>query len=360
MSSRNMPKISVLVPIYNVEAYLRECLTSLRDQTFESFEAICINDGSTDSSREIIQEFLNTDDRFSVIDKPNSGYGASMNQGLDVAQGEYIGILESDDFFEHDALEKLYNAAHESKADVAKADFNLYWSKPSSRFERFNWVRKGEDGVSSPQKSVQVFYRKPSIWSAIYKRGFLSRNNIRFLETPGASYQDAGFNFKVWACAHTIVLIDDTVLAYRQDNESSSVNSPGKVYCVCDEYEEMFSFIENKPTKDALIPILIKMQYDSYMWNYDRLVEPLQREFVIRMSDEFKKEDENKFTDYSLFEPWKKVDRQAIIEDPIAFHDRRIAEQQGQQHSKLDAAKRLYRDGGLTLVAQTALKKLFK
>ena len=314
------------MPIYNVDQYLKECLDSLISQTFTNFEVICINDGSTDNSRQIIQEYIDIDKRFKVIDKPNSGYGASMNQGLKAATGEYIAILESDDFFQPTALQDLYFAASTNNADVAKADFCLYWSIPTKRSERFNWVRDGEAGVTTPLKSVQVFYRKPSIWSAIYNRAFLEENQISFLETPGASYQDAGFNFKVWASAETIVLLDEVVLSYRQDNESSSVNSPGKVYCVCDEYQEMVRFLNNKPNKD-----------------------------IKKMSADFGKEDALGITNYKLFEPWKKADRKAIIADPIKYHENRHLEAES---NKLKTAKRLYRNGGLSLVAKTAFNKL--
>lgn len=92
------PEISALVPICNVERYLAECLDSLRAQTFSNFEVLCINDGSTDGSRDIIQRYLDLDERFRVIDKPNSGYGASMNIGLDNAQGTYIAILDFQGF----------------------------------------------------------------------------------------------------------------------------------------------------------------------------------------------------------------------------------------------------------------------
>lgn len=99
------------VPICNVERYLEECLDSLAAQSFTDFEVLCINDGSTDGSRAIIQSYMDADERFRVIDKPNSGYGASMNMGLANAIGEYIAILESDDFFEPNALELLVDAA---------------------------------------------------------------------------------------------------------------------------------------------------------------------------------------------------------------------------------------------------------
>lgn len=194
-----MPAISLLIPIYNVEKYLRECLDSVLAQSFTNFEAICINDGSTDSSRAIVQEYLDADIRFRVIDKTNSGYGASMNQGLDAATGEYVAILESDDVYTPDALEVLHNLANAHNAQAAKADFWFYWSK-NEKLEPCHVISEGLCGkLVNPQKEFEPFYAKPSIWSGMYNRAFLQENDIRFLETPGASYQDAGFAFKAWA-----------------------------------------------------------------------------------------------------------------------------------------------------------------
>lgn len=109
------PKVSVVVPIYNVEKYLRECLDSLVGQTLKEIEIICVDDGSTDSSKEIIREYMQKDTRVKMIAKEkNSGYGNSMNQGFDMASGEYVGILESDDFAEPAMFEKLYETAREN------------------------------------------------------------------------------------------------------------------------------------------------------------------------------------------------------------------------------------------------------
>lgn len=349
------PKISLLVPIYNVERYLRQCLESARSQTLDDIEVICINDGSTDGSRDIIEEFL-TDPRFRVIDKENSGYGASMNQGLDACKGEYVGILESDDFLAEDALEKLYSLAKADDADVVKSDFYLYWSVPEEYEERFGWVTSKKTGLIDPRVFTDVFYLKPSIWSALYKRAFLKANDIRFLETPGASYQDAGFNFKVWVNAKRVVLVDEAFLRYRQDNETSSVNSPGKVYCVCDEYDEMIRYLdEGGFDRAAIDPILVKMRYDSYIWNYERLSPELRMKFSQRMSEDFRREDEAGLTDYALFESWKEADRRMIVRDPRLYHLRRMSEKGG---GKLATLRRCYQTGGMPLVFKVVREKM--
>lgn len=353
---QRVPKVSLLVPVYNVERYLRECLESARRQTLDDIEIVCVNDGSTDGSRAIIGEFLEIDPRFRVIDKENSGYGASMNRGLEEARGEFVGILESDDFLDADALEVLYDAARAADAEVAKADFYLHWSEPDPRDERFGWVEADAAGVVDPRDCREVFFRKPSIWSALYRRSFLEENGIRFLETPGASYQDSAFNFKVWACAHRAVLVDGAFLHYRQDNEASSVNSPGKVYCVCDEYAEMLRYVGERGLDEGfLLPVVAKMRYDSYMWNFERLAPELREGFARRMAEDFRREDEAGSPDFALFEPWKIPERQAIVDDPVAFCARRAS---GERDGKLAILVRCWRAGGASLVARVLRRRL--
>ena len=353
------PLVSVLVPICNVERYLDECLASLASQTFGDFEAICINDGSTDGSRAIIERYLQSDPRFRVIDKPNSGYGASMNLGLDAARGTYLAILESDDFYEPDALEKLVSAAEKSGSDVVKADFWLYWSTPTERREPFRIVDERQAGRTlRPLDDVAVFFRKPSIWSALYRRSLLEDNGIRFLETPGASYQDAGFNFKVLVCAGSVTFLADQILSYRQDNEKSSVNSPAKVYCVCDEYAAMEEFLADHGTDRArLTAILERMKFDSYMWNYDRLSEDLRAEFVERAAREFADDLAAGKVDVSLFEPWSEADLRALVADPAAFSATRCIYT---APGKLNTFRHYLDLGGIPLVLKVIAYKTFR
>lgn len=353
------PEVSVLIPIYNVERYLERCLTSLVGQTYDDFEAICINDGSTDGSRSIIQRFLDADSRFRVIDKENSGYGASMNRGLDAARGRYVAILESDDFFEPDALAVLHEAAEMNRADVVKANFNLYWSRPEERRELFRVVDEVEAGhVLRPLDDLAVFFRKPSIWSALYRRDFLVDDGIRFLETPGASYQDSGFNFKVWASARRVAFLAAPVLNYRQDNEGSSVNNPGKVFCVCDEYASMEEFVRARGSADErrLLAILQRMKLDSYLWNYDRLAPELRPAFVERAAEEFRAAFKRGEVDLALFEPAAEADLRAMVADPAAFCVERDA---AASAGAAGALRRYLRMGGPALVSRVLWFRLF-
>ena len=192
--SQNQPLVSVLVPICNVEKYLDECLSSLQNQTLNDIEIICINDGSTDSSFEIMNKYASEDSRFVIIDKPNSGYGDSMNRGLEISRGKYIAILESDDFLDADALEFMVQQAEDNALDLFKCNFWLYWSScDSSRLNRHDayFPAMSQEligmGVHRPIDAPDAFWAKPSIWSALYRKDFLASNNISFLPTPGAS-----------------------------------------------------------------------------------------------------------------------------------------------------------------------------
>lgn len=124
-----MAKISVVVPVYNVEKYLKECIDSIINQTLEDIEIICVNDGSTDSSLEILNDYAKKDSRIIVINKSNSGYGHTMNMGLNAATGEYVGIIESDDFADKNMFEDLYKLAKEYDADIVKGDWYNYCQK---------------------------------------------------------------------------------------------------------------------------------------------------------------------------------------------------------------------------------------
>ena len=290
-----MAKVSVVVPIYNVEKYLRQCLDSIANQTLADIEVICVNDGSSDSSLDIIMEYVGRDQRFKVIDKLNSGYGNSMNMGFDLASGEYIAIVESDDYADLSMLERLYACAKENDLDVCKGGFYYYYSVPKEKnIPCVLGSAKTHKNVFCPTKDfknileqIEFFSIKPTIWSAIYKNEFIKENKIRFSETPGASFQDASFNFKVWAVAKRALLLKDCFLHYRQDNENSSVKSDSKVFCVCDEYLEMEAFLkERNLLKTDLVQVKNALKLDTYIWNYERLCEEKAREFILAVSPE--------------------------------------------------------------------------
>ena len=340
-SDMKTPKVSIVIPVYNVEKYLRQCLDSVVNQTLKELEIICVNDGSKDSSPQILEEYAQKDPRIVIINKENSGYGNSMNRGFDAATGEYIGIIESDDYAELDMFENLYQTAKKDDLDVVKSGFFYYYSIPEERNEPAPVASKvmcrrvfcPVTDFKSPMEQAEFFNIKPTIWSAIYKKDFIRGNNIRFHETPGASYQDASFNFKVWACAKRVRLVPECYLHYRQDNEASSINSPGKVYCIADEYEEMERFLNEHPWQKGLLEgVRLRIKYDSYIWNYERLSEPLQKEFIEFASKDFARDMQEGYCVKKYFPYYKWNTLFMIIRYPERYHEWRKAEKEGRKY----------------------------
>jgi len=283
-------KVSVLVPICNVEQFLEKCLQSIISQTLEDIEIICINDGSKDNSLAIIRKYADIDSRIVVIDKPNSGYGDSMNKGLSIAQGEYIGIVESDDFVEREMFEDLYKLAKKHNADVVKSNYNLYWESPE-KYEFYNSLNVNGIEIVTDVCREKLFWGSPAIWSAIYKRNWLLNNNIRFLTTPGASYQDTSFKFKTASLAQNIVLTSKAYLNYRQDNVNSSVKaaSKEKVLVLHKEYEEIKRFIEENDCLEYGKYYFTQMLF-GYLWNYKRCENTFRNEYFNIMCNSIRKE----------------------------------------------------------------------
>ena len=126
------PNISIIVPIYNVNKHLKQCLKSLINQSFKNIEIICVNDGSIDNSFEIITQFI-SDKRIIILNKSNTGYGDSMNKGLEFASGQYIGIIEPDDFVNILMFEYLYNLTKNNEIDIVRSNYYFYWNKKKKK-----------------------------------------------------------------------------------------------------------------------------------------------------------------------------------------------------------------------------------
>ena len=346
MVRSNKPAISVLVPIYNTEKYLREALDSILAQTFQDYEVICINDGSTDKSRDIIQDYIDKDPRFCAIDKSNSGYGASMNLGIQEANGEYIAILEPDDFLEPDAYERLYTKALEHNVDIVKGNYWFYWSKPKEKNQLISVIKPSMSGkVLDPQEKPEIYLALPSIWSAIYKRSYLIENKISFLETPGTSFQDLSFTFKIWAFTNRVFLLEDPLLHYRQDNEASSVNNPDKAFCVVNELEEIERTLQTLPNKTELKRYVYRIKYDNYMWNYQRLTPEIRVLFLEKMVQELKDGQLKGDYDANIFGSWQNRNLQFLLSDPKKFLRTFPV-----NPSKLEKAKYYFKLGGIQLL----------
>lgn len=316
--------VSVVVPVYNVESYLRRCLDSLRMQTLKDIQVVCVDDGSTDGSLAILREYEAIDSRFKIITKSNAGYGHSMNQGFAAAEAEYVGVLESDDFCSPTMCETLYRLARDCNADIVRSDIMLYWSEPEEREELARFVIAGKCGyLFDPRKLPQCFLLPPALCSMLVKRSLIVDNDLRMLETPGASYQDTSFSFKLWACARRAVMTSEAFVRYRQDNAGSSINRSDKLYCVPDEYSEIERFLlSDKERFSSLFPVMIARKFGAYIWNYKRIAPESHLEFARFASKEFAEAFDEGFVDQDLFSSNEWSDLMLLVEDPMRFVDR--------------------------------------
>lgn len=280
-----MAEISILMPVYNVEKYLEACIDSVLAQTFTDFEVICIDDGSTDKSGIILDDYALKDSRIKVIHKENTGYGKTMNMALGKAKGKYIGIVESDDTIETDMFQNLYNAAAKYDLDLVKADFYAVWDNEDGtiRKQYFNLTDDLTmyNRVLNPNIELDSYLLKKFTWNALYKKDLLIKNNIKYNETPGASFQDNGFWFQTFYWAKRVMFLDRAVYNYRQDNMLSSVHDRQKVYAMKNEYDFIRSFmIKHSDTPKRLYPICFHLRMLAYIGTLQRIDLSLKREFA--------------------------------------------------------------------------------
>ncbi len=312
------PLVSILVPIYNVASYLDECLSSLIHQTYKHIEIICVNDGSTDDSPRILESYEARDARIHRIDQPNGGYGKAMNAALAAAHGDYIAIVESDDYADATMVERLVRIGARRHVDALKGNYYQHTSFPIP-IDAFQEALKGctYDEIFVPREDPGVFYAAPAIWSGFYRRAFLRDNGILFTETPGASFQDTAFNFKVWACAERALLTREAWIHYRVDNEASSVRSKAKMYAVNGEYAEIDRFLhEEHPALLTTGPLSWSLRFGTYCWNLRRLAAPLRWEYFQKMVAEFTEAEHQNFLDRSTFRAHTWNDMQTMLRTP--------------------------------------------
>ena len=319
------PKVSILIPTYNVEQYMQICLDSAVNQTLQEIEIIVINDGSTDNCLEIVQEYADRDSRIKIIDKENGGYGKAMNCGYDIAAGEYIGIIEPDDYVDLHMYEDLYKLAKENDLDFIKADFNRFQhDKYGNLIFMYNKVAKLDTNyniVIKPSDEKKSFGYIMNTWSGIYKHSFLEKHHIRHNETPGASFQDNGFWFQTMMFAERAMFCNRPYYCNRRDNPNSSVASKEKVYCMNEEYAYLHDLLMQYEDKaKELMPQLHWKKYHNYLFRYGVIAKQYQEEYIKRMADEFREAIEKNELDESIFTDYELENIHWIIDDPHDYY----------------------------------------
>lgn len=217
-----MPKLSIIIPVYNVEKYLSKCLGSILEQPFKDLEVICVNDGSTDGSLDVLQKIKKNDDRVVIIDKKNEGSGIARNIGLSTAQGEYVYFIDSDDWLEDDVLAKIIAKADELQTDILVfGGLSYYNGKGQNGAYSKNKLPKKYFGkvVSAKDIKKDIFKFPSTAWTKLYRRSFLIKNEIKFQNIRAGQDQLPFFHSMI--TANRIAILPENIYCYQKNREGS-------------------------------------------------------------------------------------------------------------------------------------------
>lgn len=278
-TSKFEPLVSVVVPVFNAEPFLDQALRSLREQSYGNLEILCLNDGSTDGSAALLERHAAEDRRVRVIDKPNEGYGATCNRGIDEARGEWLAILEPDDWLLPTGIERMTGCANVAGGTLDGEDIRLpdlvktpYWrvlfadsaeqtlvhcyykdapAPAGARKMADGWIVQGTPAIANCTPLMEYH---PSIWSALYRTDFLREHDIRFLPIPGAGWADNPFLVETMAAARSIVYLDEPFYCYREETpahfEATIRNQPTLVF---DRWNDGTDVLERHAGLDARV-----------------------------------------------------------------------------------------------------------
>ena len=334
----SLPKISIVIPVYNVEKYLRQCLESVINQTLQDIEIICVDDGSTDNSLKILRDYASKDRRIKILTQRNKYAGIARNKGLRVAKGEYVHFLDSDDWIEKDTYEKAYKLLIESGADLIKFKAYSYNNETGEIGGRpyldIRWVDEKCFGtciniLDNPEDTLKL---PDSPWSGIYSVKFLKKHKIHFDNFICAN--DVGFFYRCAVNAKKIYLSSEKFVYYRENIKTSLISRRAEHFdCQVALYD-----VVKKETKDLPEEIkkiaLEEIIHATFVWNNkcfqnyvisektEKHINKLMRKFLKNISEEdiaqktqkYYKETSSKFAkeDKKLAETRKKIQKEFI------------------------------------------------
>ena len=253
-----MPKISIIVPMYNVEKYIDKCLNSLINQTFKNMEIIVVNDGSTDGSASIVEKYLlKHSSKIKYLEKKNGGLSSARNYGIEYATGEYIAFLDSDDYVEHNMYEEMYKLAKKENADMVECDFIWEWEYGKRVFDKRREYKTREDMMKKPRVVV---------WNKIFRRELINKTKARFPE--GLIYEDMEFFYKILPFINKISYINKYFVHYTQREDSISKKQTEKT-------EDIFKILDN---------IFDYYKQNNLYHQYEKVLKKMRRRILLGSS----------------------------------------------------------------------------
>lgn len=299
-------KVSIIVPVYNSELYLKSCLNSLTNQTLQDIEIICVDNCSTDSSMDILKKYAELDNRITIIRQTkNRGQCNSMIKGFKAATGEYVAECDADDIACPDMYEKLYAFAKTYGCDVVQCGFNDFTIESiqprpvATKPIIFNL--KDLSGIDL----MQFIGNQPHIMSAVYRRDFLTSNRIWYRD--GKDFEDTSLSFKLRTSATTYGMIPDCLYFYRRDNVNSGTFNIKKIDGLYEQFREVDSW--NTKHSLGLDEVIGVWRYYTYKWASSYVSADDAMNFLQTISNEFKKGKvrEDYFLSKQDFDDYKRI-----------------------------------------------------
>ena len=276
-----MKKVSVIVPVYNMEKYLDKCMDSLVNQTLKDIEIIAINDGSTDNSLNILKRYEKKyPKKVKIIDQENGGISVARNNGLDIATGKYIGFVDSDDYVKFDMFEKLYNKIEETKSDIVVCDYEEYYML-NDKFKYVSVVDKIKKNNLYDDISIitKIDYAP---WNKLYKNELF--DNIRF--PKNVKYEDLSTILKTFLISSKISIVNKSLYLYRINDNGQTKTINKKVKDILIILDDIISYSKSINKFDIIKYELEKMSVDKLFYYLIYSYEIGDKVFVI----EFRKE----------------------------------------------------------------------
>ncbi len=287
-----MTKVSVIMPYRNVERYISKALTTLIYQSLEDIEIICINDASTDNSKEIVMQYAQKDKRIKFLNtEQESGQSYARNLGLEIASGEYVGFVDADDWVELDMFEKMYNKAKSADTDITMCKAQLYDDKSQEFYTddlySLKSLEKYGDSVFSPEDTKdEILNINVVLWNKIYKREFLEKIGVKFSE--GYIYEDMPFFFETYLKAEKINILWENLYYYRRNRGLSTMqNSDKKVYDRIDMAKLTYSILQQASFFPEKQNEILRWLIDDIFHRYTLLEDKYYEEYYKRMREMF-------------------------------------------------------------------------
>lgn len=280
-----MPKVSIIVPVYNVEKYLPKCLDSLISQTFQDIEIICVNDGSTDNSLEILNSYAEKDSRIKIVNKQNGGLFSARHEGMKYIDGEYLIFVDSDDWVSENLVEKCLTAAGSDAPDI------VVFGAFSVREKNGNPIvkRGGYDYSKIPCKfrtkmfgcrnlGKDLFKFPPTAWSKMYRTDFINKHNIRFQEIKNG--EDQLFFIHSMLCANKIKVVSDNLYYYIKSRAGAitAVNKKKSLSPIYNVYE-IEALLNSLNIDDDYKKFILGKYFEKSLSWYTKASEEIEDEF---------------------------------------------------------------------------------